>query len=270
LIQEINLPRQIVFTGRVDLHAEHGAAMVSVEEHYESLLAPVYLWMAGGIDHALSQGLSDLEGLPDGVGMAVDLGAGFGMHAIPLARSGYRVLAIDSSQHLLEQLESQASGLPIRTICADLLGFREHLVEKAQLIICMGDTLMHLEGKGDVVRLFEAVADALAPGGRFIATFRDYTRLPQGVGRFVPVRSDSDRIHTCFLEELPEHVAVHDLIHERGDDGWFMKVSSYRKLRLAPGAVRDALSAAGLETVIEPGPRGMVKITAGALPGFGR
>jgi SAM-dependent methyltransferase len=244
--------------------------MVSVEGHYESLLAPIYLWMAGGIDHALSQGLSDIAGLTDRGGLAVDFGAGFGMHAIPLARSGYRVLAIDSSRHLLEQLESHASGLPIRTVCADLLGFREHLVEKAQLILCMGDTLTHLEGKDDVEDLFQGVAEALAPGGRFVATFRDYTRLPQGVGRFIPVRSDSGRIHTCFLEELPEHVAVHDLIHERADTGWSMKVSSYRKLRLAPGAVRDALNAAGLETVIEPGPRGMVKITASASPGLGR
>jgi SAM-dependent methyltransferase len=244
--------------------------MVSVEEHYESLLAPVYLWMAGGIEHALSQGLSDIADLTERGGLAVDLGAGFGMHAIPLARSGYRVLAIDSSRHLLQQLESHASGLPIRAICADLLGFREQLVEKAQLIICMGDTLTHLEGKDDVVKLSEAVADALAPRGRFVATFRDYTRLPQGVGRFVPVRSDSGRIHTCFLEELPEHVAVHDLIHEKADVGWSMKVSSYRKLRLAPGAVREALNAAGLEAIVEPGPRGMVKIAANASPGLCR
>jgi SAM-dependent methyltransferase len=244
--------------------------MVSVEEHYESLLAPIYLWMAGGIDHALAQGLSDIAGLTDRGGLAVDLGAGFGMHAIPLARSGYRVLAIDSSRHLLDQLESHASGLPIHTICANLLGFREHLVEKAQLIVCLGDTLTHLEGKGDVVKLFEAVADALAPGGRFVATFRDYTRLPQGVRRFIPVRSDSSRIHTCFLEELPKHVAVHDLIHERAGAGWSMSVSAYRKLRLAPGAVREALNAAGLEAAIEPGPRGMVRITASASPGVDR
>jgi hypothetical protein len=43
----------------------------------------------------------------------------------------------------------------------------------------------------------------------FVATFRDYTTLPAGDARFIPVRSDPDRIHTCFLEEAQQHVRVH-------------------------------------------------------------
>lgn len=30
--------------------------MASVATHYETVLTPVYLWMAGGIEHALVQG----------------------------------------------------------------------------------------------------------------------------------------------------------------------------------------------------------------------
>lgn len=236
--------------------------MHSVAEHYDTLLAPVYLWMAGGIDQALSQGASDIAGLAGAGGFAVDLGAGFGMHAIPLARSGYRVLAIDASAHLLGQLERHAGGLPIRTVRADLLAFRDHVSEPAQLIACMGDTLTHLESREQVGQLFRAVAQALAPGGRFVATFRDYTRLPEGTGRFIPVRSDAQRIHTCFLEEMPENVVVHDLVHEKADAGWTLKVGAYRKLRLAPDAVREQARAAGLEAALEPGPRGMVKLVA--------
>ncbi len=236
--------------------------MASVAEHYESLLAPIYLWMAGGIDHALAQGTADVADLNGSGGLAVDLGAGFGMHAIPLARSGYRVVAIDSSQHLLMQLESHAAGLPIRTICTDLLSFRDQLSEQPQLIVCMGDTLTHLETMDQVLKLFGSVADALAPGGQFVATFRDYTRLPEGVGRFIPVRSDSARIHTCFLEEQPEQVVVHDLIYDKSDTGWTMKVSSYKKLRLATGTVCDAAEAVGLKAVVGPGPRGMAKLVA--------
>lgn len=59
--------------------------MTSVEAHYETLLAPIYLWMAGGAEAAFSAGAKDLEGLLGAPGFAVDLGAGFGMHAIPLA-----------------------------------------------------------------------------------------------------------------------------------------------------------------------------------------
>jgi hypothetical protein len=68
--------------------------MSPVSEHYEKLLAPVYAWMLGGADAAFARGASELASfLPKG-GLAVDLGAGFGAHAIPLARAGWRVLAI--------------------------------------------------------------------------------------------------------------------------------------------------------------------------------
>jgi len=76
------------------------------------------------------------------------------------------------------------------------------------------------------------------------------------------VRSDADRIHTCFLEEQTEHMLVHDIVHERDGTAWRMKVSSYPKLRLAPAAVTTMLQRAGLEPTLAPGPRGMVSVTA--------
>lgn len=67
---------------------------------------------------------------------AVDLGAGFGLHAIPLARRGFSVVAIDSYQPLLQELDERAGTLPIRTVNTDLLGFRAHLNAPAALIVC--------------------------------------------------------------------------------------------------------------------------------------
>ncbi|WP_224787783.1 hypothetical protein [Pseudomonas fluorescens] len=59
----------------------------TVADHYETHLAPVYLWMAGGFDAAVSRGEAEIEAvLPNRASgtTAVDLGAGFGMHTIPL------------------------------------------------------------------------------------------------------------------------------------------------------------------------------------------
>jgi hypothetical protein len=53
------------------------------------------------------------------------------------------------------------------------------------------------------------------------------------VDRFVPIRGDSDRVMTCFLEYEPETVIVHDLIHVREGEGWTLHKSAYRKLRLS-------------------------------------
>lgn len=93
-------------------------------------------------------------------------------------------------------------------------------------------------------------------------TFRDYTTPATGDRRFIPVRSDESRIHTCFLEAEPTHMVVHDIVHERAGTAWHMKVSSYRKLRLAPEWAVSALRKVGLSPTLRPGPRGMLQITA--------
>ena len=240
--------------------------MSSVVKHYENLLAPIYTWMVGGPDAAFALGQADLAAVLRAGQFAIDLGAGFGMHTVPLARAGWRVLAIDSSPVLLRQLSAYAEGFSVNTHCGELLRFTEYLStdERADLILCMGDTLTHLETADAVNALGHSVAARLAPAGRFVATFRDYTRLPSGEARFIPVRADEQRILTCFLEEFDDFVLVHDLLHERARGAWSTRVSSYRKLRLAPEAVRQAFSSAGLRASVEPGPRGMVRLVADA------
>ena len=244
-------------------HRSHTEMIVnSVKAHYDDLLAPVYLWMSGGLENALISGAEDVSEVSDRAGLAVDLGAGFGMHSIPLARSGYHVFAIDSSIHLIEQLRSFAKGLSVNAIVGDLLNFRDYIDRPADLILCMGDTLTHLPGLGALEMLSTTVASSLAPNGRFLATFRDYTRLPTAEKRFIPVRSDADRIHTCFLEHQGDTVRVHDILHQKEANNWSMRVSSYSKLRLAPEAVAERFSKAGLNVSVSTGNRGMVKLIA--------
>jgi SAM-dependent methyltransferase len=242
--------------------------MSAATDHYRELLAPIYQWMAGGPETACRLGAADLSalGIKQSSGAcAVDLGAGFGMHSIPLARLGYSITAIDTSPLLLSQLTELGDGLSVRAIEADLLDFPTHLAVAPALILCMGDTLTHLPSSGDVELLCERIAAALAPGGRFVTTFRDYANPPRGNARFIPVRSDADRIHTCFLQAEADRVLVHDIVHERQGDVWTMRVSSYPKLRLNPADVVRALERHGLEVRREAGPRGMVQIDASRL-----
>jgi SAM-dependent methyltransferase len=221
--------------------------------------------MLGGHEAAFALGQADLAPMLGDRGFAIDLGAGFGMHAIPLARAGWQVLAIDSSPLLIRELSTLAEGLAVRAHCGDLLTFTDCLTvdERADLVLCMGDTLTHLERPDAVAVVGRAVAACLSPTGRFVATFRDYSRPPTGEARFIPVRSDEHRILTCFLEAFDDHVQVHDLLHERAQGRWVTRVSSYRKLRLSPAAVCQAFVDAGLQASVEAGPRGMVRLVAG-------
>lgn len=169
---------------------------------------------------------------------------------------------VDTSEHLLAELRRHSAGLDIEVAVGDLMGFPEHMSERADLVLCMGDTLTHLHDEEQVQELMRLVAGSLRAGGRFVATFRDYRQLPHGSDRFILVRSDAERILTCFLEEADQHVVVHDVFHERRDAAWEMRASSYRKLRLSPTAVVDAATAAGLRCTVGDGPRGMVEVRA--------
>jgi SAM-dependent methyltransferase len=241
--------------------------MATVTDHYERHLGPIYLWMAGGAAEALRAGDAELGdlGLPASEGaFAIDLGAGFGMHSIPLARRGARVTAIDSSAELLRTLTELRGDLPVRAVHDDLLLFPRHLTEAPpSAILCMGDTITHLSEVAAVESLVASAAVALRPGGVFVVSFRDYSVPLEGDARFVPVRSDDSRILTCFLEYEPETVLVHDLVHERGPDGWRTQVSHYRKLRLPPERLTACLRSNGLDVRREAGMRGMVRLVAG-------
>jgi 2-polyprenyl-3-methyl-5-hydroxy-6-metoxy-1,4-benzoquinol methylase len=239
--------------------------MASVADHYRSHLAPVYTWMCGGFDAAIARGETEIGALlPDlsKGSRAVDLGCGFGMHSIPLARRGCAVLALDSSSHLVDELKAQAGTLPITAAEDDLLAFPRYLDCPADVILCMGDTLTHLPDRDAASQLFTLAAASLRPGGRFIATFRDYTQALVGARRFIPVKSDAERILTCFLEYAPDHVEVHDILYEREGDAWPLRVSTYRKLRLDPQWISASLRDRGFSVRTEPGLGGMIRVIA--------
>lgn len=239
--------------------------MALVAEHYLSHLGPVYVWMAGGLDAALERGAQEIETLslfPVHNGHAVDLGAGFGMHAIPLARRGFSVLAIDSCTELLETLQESSGELAITAVNDELRNFGAHLQGKAELVLCMGDTITHLPTFAAVEELIHRVASKLCSGGQFVLTFRDYGTPLEAERRFILVRSDQSRIATCFLEYGHESVAVHDILHENKGSEWKLRVSSYQKLRLTPAWMENALRSAGFEFRTEAGFAGMVRMIA--------
>jgi 2-polyprenyl-3-methyl-5-hydroxy-6-metoxy-1,4-benzoquinol methylase len=239
---------------------------VTVSDHYQRLLGPVYSWMVGDLEAATARADAELDAIglpPIATGIAVDLGAGFGMHTLPLARRGYEVLAIDTYEPLLQELRSRAGSLAIHTVNADLLDLRSYVSRPAHVILCMGDTLTHLPDAAAVDSLFAAVAAALSPGGLFVATFRDYVSTPlRGDERFILVRSDENRILTCFLEYSDKTVLVHDVLHERVAAKWQLRLSSYSKLRLAPERVVKALTSHGFSVHREAGLSGMIRIVA--------
>ena len=94
---------------------------------------------------------------PDGV---LDVGAGTGRVAIPLARSGHKVTALDNDAVLLDELSRRAGGV-VDTVVADAMDFT--LEQPVPLIIVPMQTIQLLPDRGG---FFASARRALTPGGR--------------------------------------------------------------------------------------------------------
>lgn len=212
------------------------ARMSNVQDHYDRMLGSVYSWIIGDYTDVCRRNAALLGSLGLGSGhkaLAVDLGCGPGCHSLPLAEAGYRVVAVDFCNGLLNELRGHAAQLPIRTVHDNILHFRRHLEEAPQLVLCMGDTLVHLPDWDAVRTLLRDVVDSLLPGGAFLASLRDYSASPPaGTDQFIPVRSDAERIFTCFLQYRDDTIEVRDILQTRDGDNWNLDVSRYQKLRL--------------------------------------
>jgi len=222
--------------------------MVTVKEHYENHLAKYYSWMSGGLTKKLEENrkfFKDHNLWPCNSGIAVDLGAGSGFQSIPLAELGYRVIAIDLSNQLLAELEENTKDLSIEIINDDLLNFSKHSPDTVELIVCMGDTLTHLNTHQNIRKLLRSVYSVLEIGGQVVLTFRDLTSELKGLDRFIPVRNDANTIFTCFLEFEKDYVRVHDIIYEKKHNQWKLKKSVFNKIRISPQWAREILQEFG-------------------------
>jgi SAM-dependent methyltransferase len=219
--------------------------MTSVRKHYDNFLAEHYSWMFGDFNAKVQENkdffqLNSIE--PRSGGKALDLGCGSGFQSIALAKLGFRVLAVDMCETLLSELRSRSAGRDIVAIQGDILDYSIYADEGPfEVAVCMGDTLTHLQKTREVSALFANIYPLLEQGGRLALSFRDLTAELKGIDRIIPVRSEDDKIMATFLEYEETQVNVHDIAFVKGDSGWDLRKSTYRKLRIGKQQVHDFL-----------------------------
>ncbi|KAJ3268800.1 hypothetical protein HDV01_002286 [Terramyces sp. JEL0728] len=148
----------------------HSVNYTRVKSHYHSLLSQHYTWTFGGSNKqsnnykVLSQYLQDGQGK-----VAVDLGCGSGFQSVPLMQLGYHVFCVDSSTQLLEELQEHAPTKNYTLVETDMLSYKH----KADVVVCMGDSITHLANLDEVELLLRNVYDML--DGLFFISFRDLT-----------------------------------------------------------------------------------------------
>lgn len=223
---------------------------MDIKEHYENHLANYYSWMSGDFNAKLNENNRFFQChniKPVSSKIAIDLGAGCGFQSIPLAKIGFEVKAIDFSKKLLDELKSKSSGLGIEAIESDILNFDAYSDCKPELIVCMGDTITHLDSLESVHELIKNNYKILLKNGKQVLTYRDLTFELKEEDRFIPVNSDNNRIFTCFLEYHPTYVKVFDIVYEREKGRWLQKISPYKKLIISQTVIKEYFEDVGFK-----------------------
>lgn len=227
--------------------------MASVRKHYDNFLAEHYSWMFGDFNAKVQENKAffKLTGIePRSGGKALDLGCGSGFQSIALEKLGFRVLSVDMCETLLNELRNRSAGRDINAVQGDILDHSIYADKGPfEVAVCMGDTLTHLQETQEVSALLANIYPHLEEGGRLALSFRDLTAELKGIDRIIPVRSDDDKIMATFLEYEATKVNVHDIVFVKGDSGWELRKSTYRKLRIGMHQVQDLLRHLGFSVI---------------------
>jgi 2-polyprenyl-3-methyl-5-hydroxy-6-metoxy-1,4-benzoquinol methylase len=227
---------------------------MTVKEHYDNLLGNYYSWYTGDFERNkenFRKFCIENEILSLDSKLAIDLGAGNGIQTIALANIGYKVIAIDFNIQLIAELNTRVGNLPVEVINEDFRSVSKYCEFFPELIVCCGDTLTHLESLDEIQKLIMDCSEVLSGQGKIVLSFRDYSIELEDVQRFIPVKSDSQRIMTCFLEYSATKVRVTDIIHELENDTWVQKISSYNKTRVSKEQVIGYLMDSGFCILLE-------------------
>jgi 2-polyprenyl-3-methyl-5-hydroxy-6-metoxy-1,4-benzoquinol methylase len=223
--------------------------VIMIKSHYDEHLGNYFTWIYG--DH---ESIKENENFfkdhkiePKSTKVAIDLGSGVGYQSIPLANLGFKVTSVDFSKKQLVNLRENSKNLNIEILEEDILHFDTYADKNPELIVCMGDTLTHLKNKKVVHDLVKNCFNELAAGGKLIISFRDLTFELDGIDRFIPIKSNHDKIFTCFLEYEHDRVHIYDIIHEKENGEWDQKISSYTKIKISDEEIKNIVESAGFK-----------------------
>jgi SAM-dependent methyltransferase len=185
--------------------------------------------------------------LAGGGGRVLELGVGTGRLAVPMADAGLAVVGIDSSEAMLAKLSQRDPARRVDAVCGDITG--DLPVGPFDVVLVAYNTIFNLLGEHDQPRLFQHVAERLAPGGAFVVE----AFVPASEGADGSTPSSEVTVRSMAVDHVVLSVSVNHP-DEQLAEGQFVQFSQDGGVRLRPWSIRwatpkqlDAMaSAAGL------------------------
>jgi glycine/sarcosine N-methyltransferase len=216
-----------------------------------------------------------------GARRVLDAACGTGMHAVALAKRGYKVVGADLSAGMVEQARANATAAGV-DVGFEVAGFGElarifgggapriagsemaaptptlHQGEKEQgfdAVLCLGNSLPHLLTPADLAAALADFAACLRPGSLVLIQNRNFDRvLAQGERWMEPQAHREGKAEWLFLRFYdfePDGGLTFNLVTllSEGAGGWSQQIASARLRPLQREELATALTSAGFAEV---------------------
>jgi SAM-dependent methyltransferase len=143
----------------------------------------------------------------------LDCSCGIGLDVIALNNRGFTVTASDASSRMIAATRLRAAEYAADI---DVLQSRwEELPSKAggpfDLVLCLGNALVHSETAPQMVRALQAMRKVLHPGGRLVVDSRNWELLYSSKPRIMPaptvIERDGQRCSSLYVWSIPDTFA---------------------------------------------------------------
>ncbi|MBJ7329032.1 MAG: class I SAM-dependent methyltransferase [Solirubrobacteraceae bacterium] len=185
-----------------------------------------------------------------GGGPALELGAGTGRIAIPLAERTGEVVALDSSAEMLDELAAQRGTAPVEPVLGDMRAHRDD--REFGLVLCVLGTLSMATEDGGAEQTLQTCAQAVAPNGSVVIETHNpafVEALHEGRSQtttFVPYPGrDTGLLSHSTLDLEGRHWRLSHIWFEDGR----ARIATESSRLLDPGELDELAGAAGLTLV---------------------
>ena len=137
---------------------------------------------------------------------AVDVACGTGGHVTVMSQMGIRAVGADISAGMLDKARTFANqvGGQVQWINCPMQELSQHIKEKFDIVLCLGNSLPHILTQDDLDRNLSGFAEVLRPGGVLLIQLLNYHQVLKEKKRIVAVTKNNNNEYIRFYDFLPE------------------------------------------------------------------
>jgi len=187
----------------------------------------------------------------------LDAACGTGMHAIALARRGYRAAGADASAGMIERARANAAeaGVDVRFDVATFGGLHAQFGGSFDAVLCLGNSLPHLLTPDALTAALADFAACLRPGGLILIQNRNFDAVLSRHERWMDPQAhregDQEWLFLRFYDFDSDGLLTFNMVRLlRSGDRWEQQVMSTRLWPLRQAELADALRVAGFTEVV--------------------